>query len=92
MGAFEPSLLAQKGSLFFTRPTLMTYCAAPKEMLDSAAALFFAVHAGLRVEIGLRLPLTDAATAPSRFGISPNHRRYGAFTLIFAAPYLQNYR
>ena len=41
----------------------MTYCAAPKEMLDSAAALFFAVHAGLRVEIGLRLPLTDAATA-----------------------------
>ncbi len=61
--AFAPSLLAQKGSLFFTRPTLAAYCAPPAEMRASADALFFAMRAGLSPVIGNTLPLADAACA-----------------------------
>ena len=61
--AFAPSLLAEKGSLFFTRPTLMGYCATRQEMRASAEALFFAVHSGVRVEICRRFPMCEAAAA-----------------------------
>lgn len=60
---FEPGLLAQKGSLFFTRPTLMTYVASRHDLLDSANALFAAVQAGVEIEIKQRLPLKEAARA-----------------------------
>ena len=60
---FPPGLLAEKGSLFFTRPTLMTYCAQTADMLASAEALFFAVRSGVKIEIGQRLPLSEAAAA-----------------------------
>lgn len=60
---FAPSLLADKGSLFLTRPTLMGYCASAQDMRASAEALFFAVHAGVRAEVRQRLPLRDAAAA-----------------------------
>lgn len=61
--AFAPSVLAQKGSLFFTRPTLAAYCAPPADMRASADALFFAMRAGLRPIIGNTFPLADAAAA-----------------------------
>lgn len=61
--AFEPSLLAQKGSLFFTRPTLMTYVARREDLVDSANALFAAVQAGVKIEINQELALKDAAQA-----------------------------
>ena len=60
---FAPSVLAQKGSLFFTRPTLAAYCAPPADMRASADALFFAMRAGLRPVVGATLPLADAAEA-----------------------------
>lgn len=60
---FAPGLLAEKGSLFFTRPSLMAYCADAAEMRASAEALFFAVHAGLKVPINQTFPLAEAAAA-----------------------------
>ena len=38
--AIEPGLLAAKGSLFLTRPTLMTYCAERSDMEKSADRVF----------------------------------------------------
>ena len=60
---FSPGLLAEKGSLFFTRPTLMNYCADPAEMRASAAALFAAVADGVKAEVRGRFPLKEAAAA-----------------------------
>ncbi len=61
---FEPALLAQKGSLFLTRPTLFTYIADPAELQESAAELFaMALSGKLRIEIGQRFPLAEAARA-----------------------------
>ncbi len=61
---FEPAMLAQKGSLFLTRPTLFTYIADPAELQASAAALFGVVESGqVRIEIGQRFVLADAAEA-----------------------------
>jgi NADPH2:quinone reductase len=59
-----PGLLAQKGSLFLTRPTLFNYIAAREELEDAAAELFEVVSSGkVRIEIGQRYPLEDAAEA-----------------------------
>lgn len=62
--AFAPALLAQKGSLFLTRPTLFTYIADPAELRASAADLFALVASGsVRIEINQRFALADAADA-----------------------------
>ena len=45
---FEPAILSQKGSLFFTRPTLMTYNAKREALVASAEALFEVVAIGRR--------------------------------------------
>ena len=59
-----PGLLAQKGSLFLTRPTLFNYIAAREELEDAAAELFEVVSSGkVRIEIGQRYPLEDSAEA-----------------------------
>lgn len=59
-----PALLAQKGSLFLTRPTLFSYIATREELEQSAAELFDMVRSGkVRVEIGQRFALKDAAEA-----------------------------
>ena len=63
---FAPGLLAQKGSLFFTRPTLMTYCADAGEMRAAAAALFAAKRAGLKIKIDNVFALRAAADAHRR--------------------------
>ena len=61
---FAPLLLSQKGSLFFTRPTLAHYTLTPDDLRARAAAVFSEVAAGrLRVRIGARFPLRDAAEA-----------------------------
>jgi NADPH2:quinone reductase len=43
---FEPGILAAKGSLFFTRPTLMTYTAKPEDLQAMARELLEVVEAG----------------------------------------------
>lgn len=61
---FQPGILSQKGSLFFTRPTLGHYTASRAELLESAAAFFEVVANGkVKVEIGQRYALADAAQA-----------------------------
>jgi NADPH:quinone reductase-like Zn-dependent oxidoreductase len=56
--------LASRGSLFFTRPTLMTYTAGRADLLASANDLFDAVLTGkVKIEIQQRYPLADAAQA-----------------------------
>ena len=61
---FAPGLLAQKGSLFLTRPTLFTYIADPVELAASAAELFAIVASGkLAIEIHQRFALAQAAEA-----------------------------
>ena len=59
-----PNLLAQKGSLFLTRPTLFNYTATREELQASADALFDMVGSGkVKVEVKQRFPLRDAADA-----------------------------
>lgn len=61
---FDPGLLARKGSLFFTRPTLMTYTESRTDLLESAGALFGMIESGVvRIEIGRRYALADAESA-----------------------------
>lgn len=58
------SILSAKGSLFLTRPTLMTYTASREDLVTSATALFDAVlRGGVRIEIRQTYPLRDAARA-----------------------------
>ena len=57
-------LLAQKGSLFATRPTLMDYTHTRAELEASAAALFEVIRKGaVRIEVRQRFGLRDAAEA-----------------------------
>ena len=61
---FDPGILARKGSLFLTRPTLATYIARREDLLEAAAELFDAVRRGaVRAEIGQTYPLGEAARA-----------------------------
>jgi len=59
---FDIGLLMTKGSLFLTRPTLMTYNAKREDLVASANALFEVVLAGkVKIEINQRYALKDAA-------------------------------
>ncbi|MCS4505116.1 quinone oxidoreductase [Arhodomonas aquaeolei] len=60
----DPGILAQKGSLFLTRPTLFTYMARREDLLASTAELFDVVARGaVRIEVNQRFALGDAAGA-----------------------------
>ncbi|MEN8692180.1 MAG: quinone oxidoreductase [Desulfobacterales bacterium] len=60
----ELGLLSAKGSLFLTRPTLMTYTAKREDLLVHARDLFEVVEKGVvKVEIRQTFPLFDAARA-----------------------------
>lgn len=62
--AFEPVLLAQKGSLFVTRPTLAHYTATCEELDTAANAVFAALQGGvIAARIDQRYPLREAAQA-----------------------------
>ncbi len=64
IGAFDPQLLAQGGSLYFTRPTLQSYLSTREELLGRAAAVLGAVQRGeLKLQIEQVFPLSDAAKA-----------------------------
>jgi NADPH2:quinone reductase len=60
----DPGILAPKGSLFLTRPTLMTYTAKRDDLVAAAQELFEVVQSGaVKLEINQRFPLKDAADA-----------------------------
>jgi len=62
--AIEPGLLAQKGSLFLTRPVLFHYVADRHELLAGASAYFDALTQGvIEPRVGRRYPLEKAAQA-----------------------------
>ncbi len=64
VGPIDLGIFAQKGSLFFTRPTLNTYAAKRADMLAMAKDLFEAVLSGaVKIEIHQTYPLKDAAQA-----------------------------
>lgn len=61
--AFNINLLAQKGSLFATRPTLNTYTATRQDLLATANDLFAVVSSGaVKIPIN-KYPLKDAQKA-----------------------------
>ncbi|MGC6329970.1 quinone oxidoreductase family protein [Rhizorhabdus sp. FW153] len=61
---FTPLELAKRGSLSVVRPRLYDYITERSELEASAAALFAMVADGrVKVEIGLRMPLAEAADA-----------------------------
>ncbi|MEN3290018.1 MAG: NADPH:quinone reductase [Bradyrhizobium sp.] len=66
-GTVEPlnlGLLAQKGSLFVTRPTLNTYAAKRSDLVAMAKELFEVVQSGaVKIEVHQTYPLKDAAKA-----------------------------
>ena len=62
--AIDPGLLGKKGSLFLTRPSLMTYTAEREDLVASATELFEAVISGMvKIEINQTYPLHEAAQA-----------------------------
>jgi len=61
---FNPGVLAQKGSLFLTRPTLQTYTATREDLVKAAAELFSMVKSRkVRILINQTYPLREAAQA-----------------------------
>jgi len=61
---FDTAVLAHKGSLYLTRPTLFNYTAARPELEQAAGELFEMVANGkVKVEVKQRFPLADAAEA-----------------------------
>ena len=61
---FEMAILAGKGSLFATRPTLGTYIAARADLVANAAELFQMVGSGaVKINVNQRYPLAEAAQA-----------------------------
>jgi NADPH2:quinone reductase len=64
VGAFDLNLLAGKGSLYVTRPTLVTYTAKREDLEAMAADLFDVVKSGkVRIEVNQTYPLKDAGQA-----------------------------
>jgi NADPH:quinone reductase len=66
-GAVEPVsplVLTRNGSIYLTRPTLVDYLATREELERRASDLFsWIAHGSLRVLIGTRVPLAEAAEA-----------------------------
>ncbi|MHB8493820.1 MAG: quinone oxidoreductase family protein [Casimicrobiaceae bacterium] len=64
IAAFNIGMLAQKGSLYATRPTLFTYAANRASLSSMADEMFAMVESGkLRAEVGQVFALKDAADA-----------------------------
>jgi NADPH2:quinone reductase len=64
VAAFDLNLLAGKGSLYVTRPTLMTYTARREDLEEGAAELFGVIKSGkVKIEINQTYALKDAAQA-----------------------------
>ena len=61
---FDPMVLAQKGSLYVTRPTLVAYIATREELVARSAAVFDMIVAGkLKLRIEHIYPLTEVQQA-----------------------------
>ena len=64
IGPVDIGILAAKGSLFLTRPTLNTYTATREDLLTAARELFEVVESGaVKIAVNQTYPLRDAAHA-----------------------------
>src|SRR5436309_1500767 len=64
IGQVDIGILAGKGSLFLTRPTLNTYTATREDLLTAANELFDVAQQGaVKLQINQTYPLRDAAQA-----------------------------
>ena len=64
VSACDLNMLAAKGSLYVTRPTLMNYTALREDLEAGAKELFDVVKSGkVRIEINQTYKLADAAQA-----------------------------
>ena len=64
LDAFNLGILAQKGSLYATRPTLNTHAAKRDSLVSLANELFNVVKGGaVKIEVNQTYPLKDAQTA-----------------------------
>ena len=64
IGPVDIGILAGKGSLFLTRPTLNTYTATREDLLGAANDLFDVVQKGaVKIQINQSYPLREAARA-----------------------------
>ena len=62
--SFDLGILAAKGSLFLTRPSLINYTAKREDLLAHAQDLFDVVEKGaVKIEVNQRYPLAEAANA-----------------------------
>jgi NADPH:quinone reductase len=62
--AFNLGILAQKGSLFVTRPSLVNYTSTREELVDTANDLFAVVASGrVKIPVNQRYTLKDAVKA-----------------------------
>lgn len=67
VASFNPTILATKGSLFLTRPSLAHYAATREELLERASTVFDWVSSGiLKIRIDKTFPLNEAAEAHLR--------------------------
>jgi NADPH2:quinone reductase len=77
---FSPAILASKGSLFVTRPTLTHYTRTARELQETADDLFSVIQSGaIKVAINQRYALKDAAKAQDAL---TSKRTTGATILI----------
>jgi NADPH2:quinone reductase len=64
VGPVDIGILAAKGSLFLTRPTLNTYTATREDLLTAAGDLFDVVKSGaVKIAVNQTYPLREAAQA-----------------------------
>jgi NADPH2:quinone reductase len=64
IGEIDPLVFSQKGSLFFTRPSLANYISDPAELRWRSSEIFEWIAAGrLRLNIHKTYPLAEAAVA-----------------------------
>ncbi len=62
--AFDLGLLSARGSLYVTRPTLMTYTASDEDLKETAEDLMAMVASGsVKIPVNQRYPLADAVKA-----------------------------
>lgn len=64
VGLVDIGILAAKGSLFLTRPTLNTYTASREDLLTAARELFSVIESGaVKITVNQTYPLHEAAQA-----------------------------
>ena len=86
VAAFDLNLLAAKGSLFVTRPTLMTYTARREDLEAAAAELFDVIKSGQgqdRDQPDLRAEGRRAGASRSR---GPQDHRFYRSTALMVRP------